>query len=69
MIISKEIEIHGRILIQHESDRGKMIRQVETDIEYAVAIDVIPCRYTYEETDKDIEMPEMPRGEQDETEN
>ena len=55
MIISKEIEVNGRALIKHESDSGKYIRQVETGREYSSAVDVIPCRYTYEETDRVIE--------------
>lgn len=60
MVISKEIEINGRTLIKHESDAGKIILQVETGREYASAVDVIPCKYTYEETDKDIpKYPEM----------
>ena len=54
MVTSKHIEINGRTLIKHESDSGKMIRQVETGREYSSAVDVIPCRYTYEETEKDI---------------
>ena len=54
MIIEKLIEINGKNLIQHESDCGKVIRQVETGIEYSSAVDVIPCKYTYEETEKDI---------------
>lgn len=59
-ITSKNIEVNGRTLVKHESDNGKMIRQVETGREYSSAVDVIPCRYTYEETDKDIpERPEM----------
>lgn len=58
MIISKEIEVNGRTLIKHESDCGKMIRQIETGVEYSSAVDTIPCRYTYEETEKDIEITE-----------
>lgn len=46
--------INGR-LIKHSSDNGFYIKQIETGIEYAEAIDVIPCRYTYEETDRTIE--------------
>lgn len=59
-ITSNYIEISGRTLIKHESDLGKMIRQVETGREYSSAVDVIPCKYTYEETEKDIpKYPEM----------
>lgn len=39
-------------LVKHYSDGGFFIRQVETGIKYASAIDVIPCKYTYEETDE-----------------
>lgn len=38
-------------LIRHYSDEGKMLNQVETGIEYSEAVDVVPCRYTYEEQD------------------
>lgn len=58
MIISTEIEVKGRTLIKHESDSGKMIRQIETGREYSSAVDIIPCRYTYVETDKPIEKNE-----------
>ena len=36
-------------LIRHYSDTGKKIRQVETGIVYEEAIDLKPCRFTYEE--------------------
>lgn len=55
MLISKKIELRGRTFIKHESDSGKYIRQVETGIEYSSAVDVMPCRYTYEETNREIE--------------
>lgn len=46
-------------LIKHyaEDDNGKKyyILQVETGIEYAEAIDIYPCRYTYKPTNKLIE--------------
>lgn len=37
--------------ILHYSDQNMKIRQIETGKLYEDAIDVIPCRYTYEETD------------------
>ena len=37
------------------SDKNVMIRQVETGILYEDAVDVIPCKYTYEESDVPIE--------------
>lgn len=36
------------------SDGNVMIRQIETGILYEDAVDVIPCRYTYEESDVPI---------------
>lgn len=43
-------------LIKHFSATGMYILQVETGIEYAEAVDVVPCRYTYIETDKVIKI-------------
>lgn len=37
------------------SDKNVMLRQVETGILYEDAVDVIPCKYTYEESDVPIE--------------
>lgn len=46
-------------LIKHyaEDENGNKyyIKQVETGFEYAEAVDVYPCRYTYKKTDKKIE--------------
>lgn len=44
--------------IKHYSDEDLIIRQIETGNEYAEAVDVYPCPYTYEETDKPIPQPE-----------
>lgn len=41
--------------IRHYSDEGYKIRQIETGSIYDDAIDVVPCRYTYEETDIPVE--------------
>lgn len=52
----------GIDLYRTYSDRNKIIRQIETGIEYDEAIDVGDengnIKYTYEETDKDIEIVE-----------
>ncbi len=45
-------------LIKHYSDAGYMLLQVETGIKYADPVDVVPCRYTYEETNELIESDE-----------
>ena len=39
-------------LIKHYSDAGFMLLQVETGINYADPVDMVPCGYTYEETDE-----------------
>ena len=41
--------------VRHYSDNGMMLRQIETGALYEDAVDVIPCLYTYEETDIPIE--------------
>lgn len=41
--------------IRHWSDINMMMRQIETGILYEDAVDVIPCPYTYEETDIPID--------------
>ena len=61
-VISKNIEVNGRTLIKHESDAGKYIRQIETGREYSSAVDVIPCKFTYEESDREIEEREVGDG-------
>lgn len=51
-------EILNDNLVRHYSDNGMMLLQVETGIEYTEAVDVIPCKYTYEETETPIELTE-----------
>lgn len=48
----------GVALYKTYSDNNKMILQVETGIEYSEAIDVYPIRYTYVETENDIQSEE-----------
>ena len=55
-MIQIELLQDGR-LIRHYSDTGMMLLQIETGIEYSDAVDVVPCRYTYKETDKPAEAP------------
>ena len=45
--------------ITHYSDSGKKIVQVETGVEYDSATDVIPCQYTYEESENDVDAVEL----------
>lgn len=44
--------------VRHYSDEGFYILQVETGKIYEDAVDVIPCKYTYTETDQKIEPDE-----------
>lgn len=55
MVIEEKLNDH---LVRHYSDKGMMILQVETGIEYDDAVDVIPCKYTYQETETPIETTE-----------
>ena len=41
--------------IRHYSDLNFKIRQIETGVIYDDAVDVLPCRYTYEVTNEPIE--------------
>lgn len=56
MIIEELVD--GGTRVRHYSDQALKIRQIETGIIYDDAVDVIPCRYTYEETDQPIDPPE-----------
>lgn len=51
--------------VYHWSDLNLKIRQIETGVVYDDAIDVVPCRYTYEETDEPIDLPDEPESEQE----
>lgn len=53
MILTEPVENGSRV--RHYSDAGVKIRQVETGVIYEDAVDVLPCRYTYTETDIPIE--------------
>lgn len=59
-MVRNEILEDGRI--RHYSDCGYKIQQVETNKVYEDAVDDVPCRYTYEETNELIEItdPDVP---------
>ena len=44
--------LNDNTLIRHYSDEGYLLLQVETGIKYLDPIDIIPCPYTYTETDE-----------------
>lgn len=50
--------INDGTLVRHYSNDGFIIRQVETGEDYEEAVDYLPCKYTYEETDIPIESEE-----------
>lgn len=52
-MIKTELLKNGK-LIRHYSDMDMKLIQVETGMVYDEAIDIVPCRYTYEETDEPI---------------
>ena len=58
MIIQKEVNIGSRTLLHTYSDNKKYILQVETNTKYDETYDIIPCRYTYIETEEEIEKGE-----------
>lgn len=45
-------------LIRHYSDAGFMLLQNETGEKYSDPIDIVPCPYTYTETNELIEVDE-----------
>lgn len=53
-----ECECAEQPLVRTYSDLGMKIRQIETGDIYDDAVDVAPCRFTYEETDEPIEVEE-----------
>lgn len=60
MIVSEQI---NDALVRHYSDSGMLIRQVKTGNLYDEAVDVQPCRYSYEETDTPVPADNAPTTE------
>lgn len=53
-------------LIKHYSDEGFLLLQNETGAKYAEPIDLVPCAYTYTETNELAEEPEKEISETEE---
>ena len=53
--------VHNNLIKTWTDDETKTLLQVETGQTYDEAVDVYPCRYTYQEVDKPVE--EEPEGE------
>ena len=47
--------LKNNTLVQHYSDAGFLLLQNETGIKYADPVDLVPCRYTYTETNEPID--------------
>lgn len=45
-------------LVRHYSDAGFVLLQNETGAKYSDPIDIVPCPYTYSETDEKIDVEE-----------
>ena len=56
MIKYEFLTINNKDFVKTYSDDGKYIQQVETGIKYSEAIDILPSKYTYVETDEPIEV-------------
>lgn len=47
--------INNGTLIRHYSNQGFLLLQNETGAKYSDPIDIVPCPYTYAETNEPIE--------------
>lgn len=56
MIVTEQMENNR---IRHYSDSGFRILQNETGIVYDDAVDALPCKYTYSETEEPAEGEEL----------
>lgn len=56
--------LNNGTLIKHYSDAGYMLLQNETGIKYADPVDLVPCQYTYTETDELVESDEEITGDE-----
>ena len=54
MLKQGKITINNKELLHTYSDNNKYILQVETNVKYDEAYDIIPCKYTYKETNEEI---------------
>jgi hypothetical protein len=59
--------LNNDTLVRHYSDAGFLLIQNETGIKYSDPIDIVPCPYTYTETNELIETQEdiLPSKEDD----
>ena len=58
MLKQEKVKINNKELLHTYSDSNKYILQVETNVKYDEAYDIIPCKYTYKETKEEIVIEE-----------
>ena len=58
MLKQEKITMNNKELLHTYSDKNKYILQVETNVKYNEAYDIIPCKYTYKETKEEIVVEE-----------
>ena len=58
MLKQEKIIINNKELLHTYSNNNKYILQVETNVKYNEAYDIIPCKYTYKETEEEIVIEE-----------
>ena len=58
MLKQEKTIINNKELLHTYSDNNKYILQVETNVKYNEAYDVISCKYSYKETEEDIVIEE-----------
>lgn len=51
--------LNNGALVKHYSDKNVLLLQNETGAKYSDPIDVVPCAYTYTETDEPIDAEEQ----------
>lgn len=52
-------EVYDNMVVRHWSDANVKIRQIETGTLWNDAVDILPCAYTYEETDEPLDPAEI----------
>jgi hypothetical protein len=57
MINQQEVIVNGKTYLYTKSDKY-VLEQVETGARYDEAYDLIPCQYTYVETDEELAIVE-----------
>ena len=58
MLKQEKLTINNKELLHTYSDNNKYILQVETNVKYDEAYDIIPCKYTYKEKNEEIVVEE-----------